>query len=166
MITYLGIPGDLLGAGLVLGHIIKYNASVHLTTATDIQRSGRITMECGLVAEHYKTPYFRSWHRRPPSWKKLAEKGSIKTCETYRQRTTHLFTKTQTSHNCCSKHSLPFCKFSVTLLNSGKFSFVQNKLTMKVSWRCFYTKVRNISKFRCYTRDIFIKNYPHHCFNL
>ena len=78
MITYLGIPVDLLGAGLVLGHIIKCNASVHLTTTTDIQRCGRIRMECGLVAEHYETPYFHSRHRRPPSWKNLAEKGSIK----------------------------------------------------------------------------------------
>jgi len=28
---------------------------------------------------------------------------------------------------------------------------------MKVSWRCFYTKVRNISKFKCYMRDILIQ---------
>ena len=43
-----------------------------------------------------------------------------------------------------------------------KFSIVQNKRTTKVSWRCFYTKVRNISKFKCYTRDILIQNWPHH----
>jgi len=47
--------------------------------------------------------------------------GSMKkTYETYRQRTMHLFAKTQTSHNCCSRHSLPFCKFSVTTTDPWK----------------------------------------------
>jgi len=40
--------------------------------------------------------------------------GSTKTYEIYRQHTMHLFTKTQTTHNCCSKRSLLFCKLSVT----------------------------------------------------
>ena len=39
----------------------------------------------------------------------------------------------------------------------GKFSIVQNKRTTKVSWRCFYTKLQNISKFKCYISDTLIQ---------
>jgi len=40
----------------------------------------------------------------------------------------------------------------------GKFSIVQNKRTMKVSKRCFYTKVWKVSKFKCYMSDILIQS--------
>jgi len=40
--------------------------------------------------------------------------GSIKkSYETHRHRTIHHFAKRQTSYNFCSRHSLPFCQFSV-----------------------------------------------------
>ena len=51
----------------------------------------------------------------------------------------------------------PFCKFSVTTTNPRNFSFVQNKPTTKVSWRCIYTKVQNISKFNSYMSDMLIQ---------
>jgi len=44
------------------------NSSVDLTTTTEVLRSGQITMECGVVEDHYKTPYFHPRHRHPPSW--------------------------------------------------------------------------------------------------
>jgi len=78
-----------------------------------------------------------------------------KTYETYRQCIIHHFAKTQISYNSCSKHSLTFASFQQ--LTPRNFSFVQNKRSMKVSWRCFHTKVQNISKFKCYMSDTLIQ---------
>jgi len=51
----------------------------------------------------------------------------------------------------------PFGSFQQQQLTCGNFSFVQNKRTTEVSWRCFYTKVQNISKFKCYMSDTLIQ---------
>ena len=77
--------------------------------------------------------------------------------ETYHQHSMHHFAKIQTNCNSCSKHSPPFCKCWVTKPTFGKFSFAQNIRTTKVSLHCFHAKVRNISKFKCYMRDILIQ---------
>jgi len=65
----------------------------------------------------------------------------------------HHSAKTRTSYNSCNNHSLPCRKFSVTTTNPRNFSFVQNKRSTNASCCCFYAKVRNLSKFKCYMRD-------------
>ena len=44
------------------------NSSVYLTKQQKFGAPGGSPMECGVVGEHYETPYFHPRHRHPHSW--------------------------------------------------------------------------------------------------